>query len=132
MKALSILQPWAWLIVAGHKPVENRRWFTHYRGPVLVHAGKKWGAEQRKDLLLIRQHFPHIKFPEAFDLGGIVGSVSLVDCVSDMDNPWFFGPYGFILENPVQLSFLPCRGSLGFFEPPPAAKTIWSAPPAGT
>jgi hypothetical protein len=36
MKALSIMQPWAWLIVNGHKAIENRNWRCHYRGPVLI------------------------------------------------------------------------------------------------
>ena len=40
MKALSIRQPWAWLIVCGHKPLENRSWPTPYRGPLLIHAAK--------------------------------------------------------------------------------------------
>lgn len=39
MKALSIRQPWASLILAGHKTVENRVWNTGYRGPIIVHAG---------------------------------------------------------------------------------------------
>jgi hypothetical protein len=30
--ALSVRQPWAWLIVNGYKDVENRSWTTHYRG----------------------------------------------------------------------------------------------------
>jgi hypothetical protein len=38
MKALSIRQPWAWLIIAGIKDIENRRWATNHRGPILVHA----------------------------------------------------------------------------------------------
>ena len=33
MKILSVRQPWAWLIVAGHKDIENRKWRTSYRGP---------------------------------------------------------------------------------------------------
>jgi hypothetical protein len=37
--SLSIRQPWAWLIVQGHKPIENRTWPTTYRGPLLIHAG---------------------------------------------------------------------------------------------
>ena len=41
MKALSIRQPWAELIVAGLKDIENRTWRTDYRGPVLIHAGMK-------------------------------------------------------------------------------------------
>lgn len=38
MKAISIRQPWAWLIVNGFKDIENRSWRTKYRGPVLIHA----------------------------------------------------------------------------------------------
>ena len=39
-KCLSVRQPWAWLIVHGHKPLENRSWATSYRGPLLIHAAK--------------------------------------------------------------------------------------------
>jgi hypothetical protein len=39
--ALSIRQPWASLIVAGLKPVENRSWRVRYRGPLLIHAGQR-------------------------------------------------------------------------------------------
>ena len=39
LKALTIKQPWAWAIVAGHKDVENRSWSTPYRGWIVVHAG---------------------------------------------------------------------------------------------
>ena len=42
MKALSIQQPWAWLIINRHKHVENRDWPTKQRGEILVHTGKKW------------------------------------------------------------------------------------------
>ena len=38
--ALSIRQPWAWLIVNGHKDIENRDWPTVFRGELLVHAGQ--------------------------------------------------------------------------------------------
>ena len=41
LPALSIRQPWAELIVRGHKDVENRTWRHSYRGPVLIHAGHK-------------------------------------------------------------------------------------------
>jgi hypothetical protein len=39
MRIITIKQPWAHLIVAGTKNIENRNWPTNYRGPVLVHAG---------------------------------------------------------------------------------------------
>jgi hypothetical protein len=40
MLALSIKQPWSWLIVFGHKDIENRSWPTRYRGRFLIHAGR--------------------------------------------------------------------------------------------
>ena len=40
MKAISIRQPWAWLVVHGYKDVDNRTWATKHRGPILIHAGK--------------------------------------------------------------------------------------------
>jgi|ERR1039458_8111645 hypothetical protein len=39
LKAISIRQPWAWLIVNGYKDVENRIWAANVRGRVLIHAG---------------------------------------------------------------------------------------------
>jgi hypothetical protein len=40
-KVLSIRQPWASLILAGLKDIENRTWWTPWTGRFLVHAGKK-------------------------------------------------------------------------------------------
>lgn len=38
--ALSIRQPWAWAIVTVGKDIENRCWYTKFRGRVLIHAAK--------------------------------------------------------------------------------------------
>lgn len=40
MKALTICQPYAHLIVQGRKTCENRTWPTNYRGLLYIHAGK--------------------------------------------------------------------------------------------
>jgi hypothetical protein len=40
VKALTIRQPWAWATIYGGKDVENRRWRTAYRGPLLIHSGQ--------------------------------------------------------------------------------------------
>jgi len=40
MKTLSVHQPYATLICAGVKDVENRSWKTDYRGPLLIHASQ--------------------------------------------------------------------------------------------
>lgn len=40
MKAISIKQPWASLVAAGHKTIECRTWKTSYRGPLLICSSK--------------------------------------------------------------------------------------------
>lgn len=116
MRALSIRQPWAWLIAFGHKPVENRTWSTSFRGPLLIHAGKKIDNE---GWLWVRENFPEIALPERFEVGGIVGRATLTDCVEEHASPWFFGPFGFVLHHAEPLPFMPCRGRLGLFEVQP-------------
>lgn len=137
MKAISILQPWSWLIVrpdlqAGPdraaavaagliKDIENRNWQTSFRGRVLIHAGKKWGPEQREDVERVRKMFPEIDLPDRFDLGGIVGAATMVDCVSYSPSRWFFGSFGFVLADSVPCPFIPYRGQLNFFDVPRSA-----------
>lgn len=61
--------------------------------------------------------------------GAIVGQVDVVDCISRDGGPWFFGPYGFVLRNPVSFARpIPCKGALGFFEvPAPVAEAARQA-----
>lgn len=40
IKAITIHQPWATLIVAGIKQFETRGWQTNYRGKLAIHASK--------------------------------------------------------------------------------------------
>lgn len=136
MKAISILQPWAWCIVRPDlvapeeraaatgrreiKDVENRNWRTRFRGRILIHAGAKWGPEQRDDLAILRERFPQIPFPEKFDRGGIVGGATIIDCVDRSDSPWFNGDYGFVLEGAAPCPFVPFRGQLSIFDIPRA------------
>ncbi len=116
MKALSIRQPWADAIIWHGKDVENRTWWTRYRGPVLIHAAKVWGKEEQRTLLVLVSEGVFLDTNEPL-LGGIIGRAEIVDCVTAMDSPWFSGPYGFVLRNAEPLPFQPCRGALGFFSP---------------
>lgn len=114
MKALSIRQPWAWLIVNGYKDIENREWKTNFRGRFLVHAGwifDQAGYEKIQSATEIR-----IPEPDEFDRGGIVEAVDIIDCVTESDSPWFEGKYGFVLKNPAVLPFVQLRGQKGFFD----------------
>jgi hypothetical protein len=126
LPALSVMQPWAWLLAHGHKPVENRVWGTKVRGPLLIHAGQKFdrdGYDWMRAYLydLARREPDRIPFllplPSTFERGGIVGVARLVDCVTAHPSPFFFGPYGFVLEEAAPLPFRACRGMLGFFRP---------------
>lgn len=117
MKALSIKQPWAWLIIHGFKDIENRSWKPtnpglRFRGRVLIHTGKKFDGPNDPE----EWDWPEIARPERFDLRGIVGEAEIVDCVTRSTSPWFFGPYGFVIRNARPLPFMPWIGQLGFFD----------------
>lgn len=125
MKALSIRQPWAWLIMNAGKDIENRVWQTPVRGRILVHAAKGMTRDEFEDAddfaANITHNYDRIgKYPVFEDLerGGIVGSVEIVDCVRASDSPWFVGTFGFVLRDPRPLPFRPFKGALGFFEVP--------------
>lgn len=135
MKALSVRAPWWWAILHG-KPVENRDWYTNFRGRVWLHAGKWWNigeiSDDWDDVLDMAArdnlHFPIPVGNEAAailctsmrDAGGcIVGSVEIVDCVTSHPSAFFVGRYGFVLRDPVALPKpIPFKGALGFFDVP--------------
>lgn len=48
MKAISLHQPWATLIMLGYKHYETRSWQTSHRGPVAIHAAKHNSEEYRQ------------------------------------------------------------------------------------
>lgn len=121
--ALSIRQPWAWLILHAGKDIENRSWQTRFRGRFLLHASKGmtvneyWNARRfAAGRMLIGREFPG---RSELERGGIVGEAEIVDCVDRSDSPWFVGPYGFVFRNAKPLPFHPCKGALGLFHVPP-------------
>ncbi|MFL5772098.1 MAG: ASCH domain-containing protein [Flavisolibacter sp.] len=76
MKTLSLLQPWASLVIMGCKKIETRSWKTGYRGPLLIHAslGKKGS--------ILCSEAPFKKYIDDFNLlpfGAIIGKVILED-----------------------------------------------------
>ena len=117
MRVLSVQQPWAWLIVHGLKDIENRTWFTSYRGPLLIHASQRVDREWMDIIysLLAKEGLP---MPRDLPTGGIVGIVDLVDVVRHYESPWFEGPWGWVLENPRPIPHIPAQGRLGLWTPP--------------
>ncbi len=112
MKALSVRQPWASLIIRGIKRVENRRWRTPYRGRLLIHAAASRaslaGCEPLPDEELV--------------FAAILGTVELVDCVRLEDaptTPFTEGPWCWLLEHPKPFHIpIPYRGQQWVFTVP--------------
>lgn len=115
MKALSIQQPWAWLIANGFIDVENRDWNTKFRGKFLIHAGKKIDQESYEN---IKADYDDIPLPpiHKLDIGGIVGIAEITNSVTESESEWFIGDYGFLIDKAYPLEFRPLKGQLGFFE----------------
>jgi len=119
MKALSIRQPWAWLIVHGYKDVENRTWCPSFRGEFYIHSPQKlYGTQAERDQIRQWVWRRSIVMPpdHRLKVGGIVGRAVIVDVVERSLSPWFVGPYGLVLDNMRPVKFTECNGRLGFFD----------------
>ena len=142
MKAITIKQPWASLIVEGIKDIENRTWKCpqKYIGQrVLIHASASktldhtpldeiYSEQQLSDLLsrfteyeLCEREYPH---------GAIIGSVEIVDCVINHPSIWAEKTpldrqleniciWNWILAYPTEFPEpIPCKGKLSFWDYP--------------
>lgn len=126
-RALSIRQPWAWAILNAGKRIENRPRRSHYRGSICIHASqyepKQADVDAFNGCFFKAQPSPHVReeilggYTEAlwFARGGIIGTAEIIDCVDTSDSPWFFGPYGLVLDNVKSVPFIPVKGALGLF-----------------
>ena len=146
MIALTVMQPYASFIAARAddqmgKDIENRTWplprsfVTPQR--VYVHAGLKPDGKNYNETKHITGGLMQLlwKLGEAeghsdvWDTvylrrqsranryGAILGTVEITGCVTESDSPWFGGPYGFTLADPVVFDEpIPYAGKLGFFE----------------
>jgi hypothetical protein len=77
MKVLSLIEPWATLILEGKKVIETRSWKTSYRGELYIHASCKkinLKDEHTKELLAL---IPNI----SMHYGNIICKCKLVDCI---------------------------------------------------
>lgn len=144
--ALSVIQPWPWLILrpdliapdgraaaraAGLvKDVENRDWETPVRGWVLLHASKtrlaKW--DYQAAALFAAKRGVDVPLQGNVPYGAIVGAVRVDDCVKRSSSRWFTGPHAFALGASVAFAApVECNGSLKFFPLPPAGAGLGGA-----
>ncbi len=139
MRAISLWQPWASLVVFGYKKLETRHWDTDYRGPLAIHAAKhKAGAihvqcvrNDRIAYALNRMGHDYFTLPR----GVIIGKVELCNTFS-IPSTWVtkfceeheeesdFGDYrpdrwAWYLEHAIAFhddEIEPCTGRQGFFQ----------------
>lgn len=129
-KALTILQPWADLIVHGPKRVENRTWPPRglWRGDLFaIHAGKRVDARERSCADEKASAAGLLGAPSGeLPLGAIVGVARLagVERVPPADDPWWCGPIGWRLSDVVAVEPIPCRGAQGLWRIPPAEAAL--------
>lgn len=131
MKAISLWQPWASLVVHGHKKIETRHWpppKSLLGKRIAIHAAKL----TRYDTLMATPPFLGLLDGE-LPHGCIVGTVKLSSCIrmtptniADFAQrkplevqlgDWQPGRYAWVLRDPRLLTEpLPWRGSQGFFK----------------
>lgn len=127
MKVITIKQPFATLIAEGYKEYEFRTWRTHYRGDILIHAGK--GADKKA---MERFAYLHLEYP----VGQIIGKAKIKDCIpvddafreclQKKDSTVYSGViknrewkgYGFMLEEVEKISPILVNGKLGLWDYP--------------
>ncbi len=123
MKALSVRQPWAELLVRGKKTLELRTWTVAYRGPLAIHA-----AQTVEEQACLAQGLD----PRRLTVGAVVGTVELANIVElDADSyaaradehlagePFQAPLYGWELANPQALELpFAFRGRMGLFNVP--------------
>lgn len=130
IRALSIRQPWAALILDGLKTVENRTWPTAWRGTLVIHTGTR-----PDPATTYVQQAQRVGLTPRGDrgtpLGAYLGAVELVNVHHHRDCPgWNPGcdPYWaerglwhWVLHNPRWLADpLTGPGRLRLWSPPPA------------
>ena len=129
MHALSVMQPWATLIVLGVKRIETRPWRTSFRGRLAVHASSRLPHDfddlcRREPFRSVLLRAPWTRPPR----GVLLGTVEVRDCVhvEDLDTisaeerslgDYAPGRWAWLLADPQPLPWLiPFRGRLGVFE----------------
>lgn len=129
MFALSLKQPWAALLVHGHKTIEVRRWrpsAERCNEAILIHAARVPDPRPEAWRLVTPQLRPATKL-----VGGIIGAAILVEWkeyrtveqfAADQQRhrnelAWFEKPvlYGFVFRNAITLPFRRYPGWMRFF-----------------
>lgn len=108
----------------GAKRIETRHWSTHYRGPLAIHAAKRWTREEA-DFARV------MGLPDALPLGAIVAFARLHSCIRTealvatigrQEEQWgnySDGRFAWVFQDIVALPApIPFKGLQGLFDVP--------------
>lgn len=120
-KAISVRQPWAYLIASGAKDIENRTWRTKFRGRVLIHSGALNDHYWLKKVKAIPGAWSKLgNNSDNYRNSAIIGSVEIIDCIQNSSSIWAEpGCWHWVLKDPVMFvkPILNVKGKLSFFIP---------------
>ena len=94
MKAISLQNPWAQLVVSGFKTVEAKTWTTDYRGELLICSKARSDKSLEKAVLDVIEEETDLAFEQSefFVNGAVLGKVQLVDIrpltEDDLEESW--------------------------------------------
>lgn len=93
MKAITIIQPWCWLLAAGVKQYETRSWQTNQRGLFVLHASKRTRASDEAFEDLFYEHedlftAQGVNGPDDLAYGSAIGTALLAQCHRTDDQVW--------------------------------------------
>jgi hypothetical protein len=143
MKAITIKQPWASLIVHGIKNIENRTWPCpkKYLGQrVLIHSSVCYEKKFKINLTneQMKQAFSLISeksISGQWKFGTIIGSVEIVDCVQNHSSIWAEKEvYNWVLANPIIYNepIENVKGKLSFWDYPGIKEVSIECPECGS
>lgn len=121
MKALTLWRPWPQAIVHGSKRLENRiwappKWIVGKR--IALHSGQRYDRDGASWMHCEGLYAPAA--PSECPAGVVVGTAIVAGVVTHSKDPWFCGPYGWVLQDVRALSVpVPCRGAQGLWNLPP-------------
>ncbi|MEU7769333.1 ASCH domain-containing protein [Nocardia sp. NPDC049190] len=121
LRVPSARRPWANLIMAGHKTIENRSWSTACRGRLVIHAGRTWVPAAAK----LSRTLGILEFGSASGSpGGFLGTVEVLDVhpTAGCCAPWGFqdpGTFHWVLGGAQPFDEpIPGPGRLGLYRAP--------------
>lgn len=130
MRALTIQDPWMWAITEMDKRIENRTWkppLSAIGKTIALHVSKKpdpagIGSIYRITNKIVTVEYRYGKIVATAKVLGWIDAncqtASSPELLKFMDDKWFFGPIGWVLDDVKKVNIVDCKGALGLWDVP--------------